>query len=117
MIQFKVLFNIIGILLVFLGGLMFTALPFSIIYETGHHYAVIGTSIGIFLLGSLIWASTRQPKSTISKKDGYLIVTIGWLAISIFSALPYLFWSDAFSLTNAIFENPIDFSDDLAVFC
>ena len=42
--------------------------------------------------------------TTIHKKEGYLIVTLGWLTLSFTGMLPYLFTGTIPSLTNAFFE-------------
>ena len=47
----------------------------------------------------------NKPKSTsIQKKEGYLIVTLGWLTLSITGMLPYLFSGAIPNITNAFFE-------------
>ena len=47
----------------------------------------------------------NKPKNTnIQKKEGYLIVTLGWLTLSLTGMLPYIFSGAIPSITNAFFE-------------
>jgi len=56
-------------------------------------------SSGIVLVaGGLLWLLTRGPMD-LSRRDGFGIVTFGWLAAAHFGALPYLF--------SGVIENPI----------
>ena len=62
-------------------------------------------SIGFFM--HLI---TKKIKILKSKRDGYLIVVLGWLFMTIFGSSPYLISGSIPSITNAFFETMSGFT-------
>ena len=105
MFNYKVIGNILGILLLINGGFMLLCLPVSLYFKESD-WISIATSSGITLsVGLLLRAITRKNRSKdLRKKDGYLIVTAGWIVMSFFGALPYLISGAIPSLTDAFFE-------------
>ncbi len=101
----KVIGDILGILLLINGGFMALCLPISLYY--GEHDWIAITTSSLITLGSgfLLRYLTRKKKSKeLKKKDGYLIVTAGWIVMSIFGALPYLISGSIPNFSNAFFE-------------
>lgn len=105
MFNYKVIGNILGILLLINGGFMLFCLPVSL-YFWENDWIAIAISSGITLsAGFLLRYLTRNTRSKdLKKKDGYLIVTAGWIVMSFFGALPYLISGAIPSLTDAFFE-------------
>ena len=62
-------------------------------------FAIAGTT------GGLLVYFNRNYNSSISKKDGRLIVGLAWVMIPVFGCLPFAFDTHYFSLTNALFES------------
>ena len=54
----------------------------------------------------------KDKNSEIKKRDGYLIVVLGWLFMTIFGSLPYLISGSIPSITNA-FLRPCQVSQQL----
>lgn len=55
--------------------------------------------------GGLIWLILgKKTKKGIGKREGYLIVALSWVVVSLFGALPYIFSNSIPSFTNAFFE-------------
>lgn len=105
MINFRIVSYIVGILLILLGGLMLTSLIFSLGNDHESTTAILKAAITSSGIGAIIWWFNKGANKHIGKREGYLIVACGWLSISIFSTLPYLF-SDVFhSATDAMFES------------
>ncbi len=46
----------------------------------------------------------------LGKREGYLIVTFGWIAMTIFGALPFIFYGAIPSYTDAFFETMSGFT-------
>lgn len=101
----KVIGDILGILLLINGGFMALCLPISFYYGE-HDWVALSTSSAVTIgSGALLRYLTRNKKSKeLKKKDGYLIVTAGWIVMSIFGALPYLISGSIPDFTNAFFE-------------
>ena len=105
MINYRLIFTVMGYLLMFNGLFMFTTLPFSFAYEDGDWAALGSAAGGTMLAGLIIWLVNRKKvKIDIKKREGYLIVSLGWVAMSLFGALPYFLTGAIPSYTDAFFE-------------
>lgn len=109
--NYTVITNLLGYLLLLNGIFMLACLPFSMYYNEGDHQAILGSALITLASGALLVAITRNPKSKeLSKKDGYLIVTLGWLIISFFGTLPYLLSGTIPNIADAFFETVSGYS-------
>lgn len=97
--------HVLGALLVILGGFMFSIIPFSLYYSIHDIEVTSLTAIITILIGATTWYFTKNTAKAINKRTGFLIVFFGWLAISFFSALPYIFSGVIPNFTNAVFES------------
>jgi trk system potassium uptake protein TrkH len=103
--NFPVIGNILGLLLMINGAFMLLCLPVSIYFNEGDLIALISSGSITILSGFLLWSLTKNPKTKdLKKRDGYLIVGGGWLAMSIFGVLPYILSGAIPNLANAFFE-------------
>lgn len=103
--NYKVIFKIMGILLVLNGVFMLTCIPFSLYYGEGDLIALSLSSVITAGVGGLLLVLTRNTANKeLKKREGYLVVTGGWLIMSFFGALPYLISGAIPDLTNAFFE-------------
>jgi len=102
--NFKLIVNILGLLIMLNGGFMWLGLPFSFYYqENPLHLGLSGIIAVIF--GAIIWYSTKNDQNKeLKKRDGYLIVTLGWLSMSFFGTLPFLISGAIPDFTEAFFE-------------
>ena len=62
-----------------------------------------------FIVGIFPFIFVRK-SSSITLKDGYLIITLSWLLSFVFGMLPYALWGDPFTLENAWFESVSGFT-------
>jgi trk system potassium uptake protein len=109
--NFRVITHVIGFLLVLTGGFILTGIPFSIYYKSDDIPALLISGIGTSIVGGLIWFFTRGVKEEeIRRREGYLIVTLGWLAMSIFGALPFIIHGSIPNYTDAFFETMSGFT-------
>jgi len=93
-----------GLLLLCNGGFMLIAVLVSLIYKDGATLDIFLASITTILTGLLFMLATRKHQKEVQRKEGYIIVTFGWIVLSLSGMLPYLF-SDAIpEVTNAFFE-------------
>lgn len=65
---------------------------------------LITTVVGLALL------SIKSPKSRLYARDGFAIVALGWIHISIFGALPFILSGSIPSVVDAFFESVSGFS-------
>jgi trk system potassium uptake protein TrkH len=105
MIDFGTISNVVGALLISLGLFMLTALPFAAYYGGGDALPIACAAGTTILVGALSWWYKFKVRESVGKREGYLIVLIGWLAMSSFSMLPYLFSGTFTTLSEAFFES------------
>lgn len=81
----------------------------SLIYKDGDFPAFLYTILLILFLG-LSMMFIKPQNSNISPKDGFVIVALGWLLISLFGALPFYFSGAIPSFVDAFFESSSGFT-------
>lgn len=107
----KIILKIIGFLLILNGIAMLTAIPFSLYYGSDDISAILISGIITASTGSLLWFLIKSdPDEDISKRDGYLIVALGWIFSSIFGTLPFIIHGSIPSFTDAFFETMSGFT-------
>lgn len=115
MINHKVIANVLGLMLVIVSLLMFTGIPFSMYYEEGDFFAFLESGAITLAAGLLLWKVIGKKDDTklrtnLKKREGYLIVTLSWIFMTLFGSLPYLLSGSIPNLTNAFFETLSGFS-------
>ena len=83
---------------------MFIAYPFSLYHNENAKWGILGAGIVTVIIGLLLYFLNKPKSTSIQKKEGYLIVTLGWLTLSITGMLPYLLSGAIPNITNAFFE-------------
>ena len=109
MINYRIVTNVLGAMLLLFGGLMLTGLVFSWYYESGDGWSLVQASGISIVVGGAMWAFSRMDKhdrrNNFHKKEGYLIVALGWIAMSSCGALPYWLSGIVPTFTDAYFES------------
>jgi len=97
-------FYIVGVLLIILGISMLFSVGCSLIYGDGDLIPLL-QSIAVTIVSGLILVIffKSKDKKDLSTHDGFAVVTLGWIAIVIFSAFPFYF-SGTLDYTNSFFE-------------
>jgi len=93
-----------GLLLLCNGGFMLIAAIVSGIYEDGATLSITLASILTMFIGVFAMYYTRDHRKEVKQKEGYIIVTFGWIVMSISGTLPYIFSGAVPDVTNAFFE-------------
>ena len=93
-----------GLLLLCNGGFMILAALVSGIYQDGVTLELTMAAIVTMLAGIMAMFYTRDHKKEVKRKEGYIVVTLGWLVMSFSGMLPYTFSGSIPGLTNAFFE-------------
>lgn len=83
---------------------MFIAVPFSMYHKEDAQLGILNAGIITIFLGLLLYFFNKPTSTNIQKKEGYLIVTLGWLTLSFTGMLPYLFTGAIPNITDAFFE-------------
>lgn len=105
MINIRPIARVIAVLLVIIGGLMLTGIPFSLWYKSGDLFPLLNSGLICIITGSVLWLMKLPGgDGAIHKREGYLIVALGWLAMVTFGTLPYLLSGLIPDLPGAFFE-------------
>lgn len=104
MFHFKAISHILGMLMLLNGLFMACVLPVSWYYGQGDFTAILTSSAVCGNVGLLIWWLTRNVKKELAKRDGYIIVTFGWIILGLTGAIPFLLSGTIPSFAGAIFE-------------
>ncbi len=103
-LNFKIIFHLMGLLLLVNGGFMLIASLFSLIYEDGVGTMMVLAGVVTLVIGGTLMLFTRNHKKEIDKRDGYVIVSFGWIFMSLAGTLPYIFTGAIPGFANAFFE-------------
>lgn len=101
--QFLVIQRILGLLLIFFSLSMLPPILVSVIYDDGELMPFISALVIMVGMGLLFWYPVRHAKKELHLHDGFLITAVFWSALSLFSALPFLF-APHLSLAQSVFE-------------
>lgn len=109
--NYQVIIHILGTLLIINGIFMLTCIPFSLYYQEGDLWSLISSAVITSSVGFLMRFFTRKNLvKELKKRDGYLVVTFGWLIMSFFGCIPYLLSGVIPNLADAFFETISGFS-------
>ncbi|WP_297763312.1 TrkH family potassium uptake protein [uncultured Muriicola sp.] len=100
----KIITHLMGLLLLFNGGFMILAALVSGIYQDGVTLEITLAAIVTMFIGVLAMFFTRGHDKEVNRKEGYIIVTFGWIIMAASGVLPYLFSGTIPNITNAFFE-------------
>ena len=76
----------------------------SLAYKDGVTLQLFSAGIVTLLVGVMAMVFTRRHKKEMNKREGYIVVTFGWLIMALSGTLPYIFTESISSFTDAFFE-------------
>ena len=82
----------------------------SLIYRESCVWDFLLTAVIALALGTVFTVIARPRDHVIYAKEGFIIVTIAWLAMSLLGTLPFVFSGEIPSFTNAFFETVSGFT-------
>jgi trk system potassium uptake protein len=106
----KIILRVLGLLLVVEGLSMLLALGISLSFGDGASLAFFYSSLICIFPGLAAIALTSDANKNITKREGFLIVTLVWIVFSFFGSLPYTLSGAIPDYTNAFFETMSGFT-------
>jgi len=103
-LNFKIIASFLGLTSIMNGFFMLLSVPFSLYYKEAAASGISLAGLLTIALGFVLWFFNRKAKKDIQKRDGYLIVTLGWLMLTLTGSLPYVLTGTIGSYPDAIFE-------------
>ena len=99
----------LGWLLLFEAGFFLLPLLTGAIYRENAAFAFLWSMLIVAAVGALL--AFKKPKKTkLYSRDGFVIVALSWIALSIFGSLPFLFSGVTNSFVDALFETVSGFT-------
>ena len=96
--------NLLGLLVGLNGIFMLLCLPFSLYYGEDYTDFLIASGITLGIALPTYWFTRSTGNTELKKKDGYLVVTLGWITMSLVGSLPFIISGTIPNFTDAYFE-------------
>ena len=105
----KMIRNILGWLLIFECGFMLVPTVTALVYREREVWAFLVTMLLCGAIGSLfVW---RKPKdSVLYAREGFVIVSLSWILLSLFGAIPFCISGTIPNYLDALFETVSGFT-------
>ncbi|WP_300437390.1 TrkH family potassium uptake protein [Christiangramia sp.] len=103
-LNYKIILHVMGLLLLCNGGFMLLATLVSWFYQDGVTLEMSTAALVTLFIGTLLMFTTRGHSKELKIREGYIIVTFGWIFMALSGTLPYLVSESIPSFTNAFFE-------------
>ncbi|MDB9779215.1 TrkH family potassium uptake protein [Flavobacteriaceae bacterium] len=100
----EIIANLMGVLLLFNGGFMLLSSLVSLLTHDGVTFELTLSAFFVLFLGVFIMLLSRNHTKQIQKREGYIIVSFGWVLMSLSGMLPYLFTGVIPDISSAFFE-------------
>ncbi|HSF55990.1 MAG TPA: potassium transporter TrkG, partial [Algoriphagus sp.] len=109
MLHFKAIGKIMGALLFLIGVLMLPAAAISWIYQEDSNPIMISAAISLFI-GMVFFFSFSKQDQLIRKREGYLIVALSWVFMTVFGMIPFIISEEVTTTADALFETVSGFT-------
>lgn len=107
--NFRMIKNILGWILIFEAGFMLVPLITALVYAENVYLSYL-ISIGICLLIGFLLIWKKPENRTLYSRDGFVIVSLSWIILSIFGSLPLFISREIPSFIDALFETVSGFT-------
>lgn len=109
-LNYKIIFYFFGLLLLFNGSFMLLSALVSFLYQDGVTIQLLVSGATVLLAGALLMLSSRNHSKVMNRREGYLVVTFGWIVMAVSGALPYMATAAIPNYTSAFFETMSGYS-------
>ncbi len=110
MINYKIVFRVLGLLLIIESFFLFLSTIVSLIYQESSYFSLLLPAILTMIIGLITLLFTAKWSKEMGKKEGYLIVSLVWVVFSVFGAIPFVMSGSTISFTDAFFETMSGFT-------
>ena len=106
----KIIFRIVGLLLYVEAIFLLGCVPVALYYNEPVMRPLIISIASMVGVGAFFTYLCSGTERNISRKDGYIVVTLCWIIFSLFGSLPYMLTGYIPSFTDAFYETMSGFS-------
>jgi trk system potassium uptake protein len=98
--------NVLGALVGWFSAYYLLPIITAAIYgETESLTVFLRCGAATLVVGVLLWLATRHYRAELKPRDGYLLVSLSWMVITLTAALPMMLDEPHLSFTDAFFES------------
>ena len=108
--NYKLVFRLLGRLLLMEAALMIPSLAVALIYGGGDASAFVCTIVLTGLCGGLLGFLLKPQRQDLTARDGMTVAGLSWVILSFFGALPFVFSGAIPHLVDAFFETVSGFT-------
>ena len=110
--KIKVVLHVLSLIMLILSLFILLSTIVALIYHEIESALAFLKTIAIILplFGSIFFLTKSGKEQVLGIREGFLLVTSGWIAASIFGALPFVFSQSITSYTDAFFETMSGFT-------
>ena len=108
--RYKAVVRGLGLLILAEAALMFPSVIVSLLYQDGSTHAFIKSIVVLLVAGLPIFFFVRPNARALQTHDSFALVALGWIVLSLFGMLPFLFSGTIHSPIDAFFEAVSGFS-------
>lgn len=110
-IHYRIITKVMGVFLMIIAIMMWLGLIFSYVYNQPDKQALILSGVITFISGFVLFTFNKKVDyELINKRDGFVIVSLTWVVISLFGTLPFLLSGTIDNFTDAFFETMSGFT-------
>ena len=103
--NYKIVVFLMGVLLLVNGGFMLLSSLISLFSNDGFVEKITISSLIVISAGFVFLFFGRGYEKQIQKREGYLIVTLGWILMSITGTIPYIMTGVIPEFSSCFFES------------
>lgn len=108
--NYRMILYLLGVVLLLIGAFLLLPCLVAVIYAETQGWDILLT-VGICLLsGALLAALKPKKKRNMHARDGFVMVSLSWILISLVGALPFYFSGAIESYLDAVFETVSGFT-------
>ena len=99
----KSIINLFSILVAFFSLSLLVPLVVSFIFDDGSSNIFITTFLVIFIPSIVAWQLTKKSKEEMGVKEGFVIITLFWIVLSLVGSIPFYLYGMSF--VDSFFES------------
>ncbi len=104
--QPKIIRRVLGILLMLFSVTQLIPIPISLYDDDGQALPFFMAFLVTLVIGLLMWLPVRRVEQDLHLRDGFLVVAMSWLVLSVSGAIPFMLsTSPHLELVDAVFES------------
>ncbi|MDA7828075.1 potassium transporter, partial [bacterium] len=100
---FKPIVNLFSVLVMLFSISLLAPLAISFLFQDGVGHIFLTTLIAAFAPALLAWSITRNSKEEMGVKDGFIIITLFWVVLSLVGSMPFVL--SGMSFIDSFFES------------